>query len=113
MGLQTPNFFQTEAVQWEDVQPGIRRQFVGYDVSIMMVKVEFTKGAEGYVHEHFHSQTTYVAKGTFEVNIDGVKKILKEGDGFYIQPNVPHGAICLEDGLLIDVFSPVREDFLK
>lgn len=112
MGIQTANFFQTNETEWEQVQEGISRQFVGYDTTIMMVKVKFEKGAEGYVHEHFHSQTTYVAKGKFEVNIKGEKKVLKEGDGFYIEPNASHGAICLEDGILIDVFSPVREDFL-
>ena len=47
-----------------------------------------------------------------EVEINGGKKILKAGDAFYIPPNVLHGAVCMEPGVLIDIFSPMREDFI-
>ncbi|RNL87108.1 cupin domain-containing protein [Sinomicrobium pectinilyticum] len=105
-------FFQTDGKEWENVDQGVSRQFVGYDTQIMMVKVKFETGAVGYEHQHFHAQTTYVASGKFRVTIDGEERVLSEGDGFYIPPNVLHGAVCLEAGMLIDVFSPVREDFL-
>lgn len=108
----TDPFFETSTHQWEEVAEGIQRQFVGYDSQIMMVKVKFEKGSIGYIHDHYHSQATYVAKGKFKVTIDGEDKVLQEGDGFYIPPNVPHGAECLEEGMLIDVFSPLREDFI-
>ncbi len=64
-------------------------------------------------HEHYHSQVTNVAKGAFEVTIAGVSKVMKQGDCFYIPPHIVHGVVCLEDGLLIDVFSPIREDFMQ
>ncbi|MGS2739208.1 cupin domain-containing protein [Sinomicrobium sp. M5D2P17] len=105
-------FFQTDGKEWENVDQGVSRQFVGYDTQIMMVKVKFETGAVGYEHQHFHAQTTYVASGRFRVTIDGEERVLSEGDGFYIPPNALHGAVCLEAGMLIDVFSPVREDFL-
>lgn len=105
-------FFQTDGKEWENVDQGVSRQFVGYDTQIMMVKVKFETGAVGYEHQHFHAQTTYVASGKFRVTIDGEERVLSEGDGFYIPPNALHGAVCLEAGMLIDVFSPVREDFL-
>ena len=41
------------------------------------------------------------------------KKVLKAGDGFYVPPNLEHGALCLEEGELIDVFSPIRADFME
>ena len=47
------------------------------------------------------------------MEIKGEKKILVAGDGFYAEPDVPHGVVCLEAGVLIDAFSPVRADFLK
>ena len=78
----------------------------------MMVHVKFEKGAVGSPHEHFHTQSTYCAKGKFEFTIDGETKIVEAGDGVYISPNLLHSAVCLEAGILIDVFSPVREDFL-
>jgi quercetin dioxygenase-like cupin family protein len=46
------------------------------------------------------------------VQIGEMKKVLKAGDAFYIPPNSLHGVVCLEKGVLIDVFSPMREDFV-
>ena len=105
-------YFTTKEMKWEDLGGGVQRQFLGYDNQIMMVKVKFDKGAEGAPHEHFHTQSTFCASGKFEFTIDGEKKIVEAGDGVYISPNLLHSAICLEEGILIDVFSPVREDFL-
>ncbi len=107
------NFFKNDNTPWEEAGDGITRQFVGFNTQLMMVKVKFEKGAIGYVHDHFHSQVTYIASGEFEITIDGQPEVLKTGDGFFVQPNQKHGANCLEAGILIDVFSPVREDFLK
>ncbi len=98
---------------WENLGGGVSRQFQGWDNQIMMVKVKFEKGAEGSPHQHFHTQATYCAAGKFEFTIDGEKSIVEAGEGVYIAPNLLHGALCLEAGILIDVFSPVREDFLS
>lgn len=106
--------YQLESeLQWENPAPGIQRQIMGYDGQLMIVKVKFDKGAVGTQHEHFHSQATYVVSGKFELSIGGVKKILGAGDGYYVAPDEIHGCVCLERGILIDTFSPHREDFLK
>lgn len=105
-------YFLTDTMEWEDLGGGVSRKFLGWDNQIMMVKVKFEKGAEGTPHSHFHTQATYCAAGKFEFDIDGKKQIISAGDGVYIEPNLVHGAVCLEEGILIDVFSPVREDFL-
>ena len=97
----------------ETVAPGVVRQILGYGDSIMLVRVTFNEGAEGYVHKHFHSQVSYVESGEFDVMIDGLEQRLGAGDSFHIQPNLEHGAVCRKSGVLIDVFSPVREDFLE
>ncbi|MCG8578785.1 MAG: cupin domain-containing protein [Bacteroidales bacterium] len=106
-------FILTQKMEWEDLGGGVSRKFLGWDNQIMMVQVKFEKGAEGTPHDHFHTQATYVASGKFEFTIDGEKQIVEGGDGVYIEPNLVHGALCLEPGILIDVFSPVREDFLS
>lgn len=98
--------------EWEDLGSGVSRQIMGWDEQIMMVKVKFEKGAEGAAHEHPHSQTTYCVSGKFEFTIAGEKYIVKKDDGLYVAPDLVHGAVCREPGILIDVFSPVREDFL-
>lgn len=98
---------------WENPGPGIKRQIMGYDGQLMMVKVVFEEGAVGTMHEHYHSQATYVASGKFELTIGEEKRILEAGDGSYVAPDVLHGCVCLEAGILIDTFSPMRADFLK
>jgi quercetin dioxygenase-like cupin family protein len=105
--------FQFEAgIEWETAGEKIQRQVFGYDDKIMLVKAKFEKGGVGTLHQHPHSQVTYVESGVFEMQIGDEKKIIKKGDGYYVPPNVIHGCVCLEAGLLIDVFSPLREDFL-
>jgi quercetin dioxygenase-like cupin family protein len=105
-------FYKDVKQDRETVAVGITRKIVGYDQSIMMVKVAFEKVAIGNLHTHFHSQTTSVASGVFEVSINGEEQILKAGDCFFTASDVEHGVVCIEAGELIDVFSPVQEDFL-
>ncbi len=108
----TDVFIKSDAIAWETVGEGVRRKIMAYDDKLMLVRVEFAKESIGTLHQHYHSQITHVESGAFEVSIDGEKKILRGGDAFYIPPNLMHGCVCLEEGVLIDVFSPMREDFL-
>lgn len=109
---QSPPFLHAKQCPKEDLGDGITRQILGFGPEIMVVRVWFEEGAVGQVHAHRHSQSTYVESGKFEVFVGGEKRILEAGDGFYIAPHLDHGAVCLEAGVLIDTFSPLREDFL-
>ncbi len=106
-------FVKTEDLEWEAAEDGVRRKVLGHDSELMMVRVEFRSGAVGYVHTHPHRQITFVESGRFEVQVGGKKDVLKKGDSFIVEPGLPHGVAALEDGCLIDVFNPAREDFLK
>jgi quercetin dioxygenase-like cupin family protein len=107
------NLFQLEnEIPWEDLGNGIKRQIFGFDDKLMLVKVKFEQGAIGTLHQHHHTQVTYVESGSFEVTIGNQIKTIHAGDGFYIPSNQMHGVVCLQAGVLIDSFSPVREDFL-
>ena len=106
-------FIMGDEIAWETVGEGVRRQIMGYDDRIMLVNVEFEKGGIGPMHQHHHSQVTYVISGQFDLTIGEETRRMKGGDAFYIPPNVMHGAICIEKGVLIDVFSPIREDFME
>ena len=110
--MASEKFLHENEMKWQELGGGVERMILGFDNQIMMVKVKFEKGSIGSPHQHFHTQATYCASGRFEFTIDGEKSIVQEGDGVYIKPNLIHGALCLEAGILIDVFSPVREDFL-
>ena len=74
--------------------------------------VWFSRGAVGEVHTHPHTQMSYVESGAFKVEIGDQEQVLTAGDSFFVPSESPHGAVCLEEGVLIDVFSPSREDFL-
>lgn len=105
--------FQIEQdIPWEEAGEGVVRQVYGYNDQIMLVKAKFEAGAVGSLHQHYHSQVTYVESGVFEMTIGKDKKVIKKGDGYYVPPHVMHGCTCIEAGMLIDVFSPHREDFL-
>lgn len=104
-------FLKNDNLEWTELEGGLKRKILGYNDDLMMVKIFFPKGSVGAAHSH--SQTTYVASGKFEVTIDGKQEILKEGDSFFVQPDMIHGVLNLEPGILIDCFSPKRDDFLK
>ena len=110
--LQGTLFQIDSETPWDDLGNGVQRKIFGYDEQIMLVKAKFDEGAVGTLHEHYHSQVTYVESGVFEMTIGELKKIIRKGDGYYIPPHEIHGCICLEPGTLIDIFSPHRQDFL-
>ena len=99
-------------VEWLDLGGGIKRKVMAYDDQMMVVKVAFEAGGIGAMHSHPHTQASYVASGKFDITIDGKTKTLKGGDVYFVPSDLEHGAVCLEDGELIDVFHPFREDFL-
>jgi quercetin dioxygenase-like cupin family protein len=100
-------------IEWENIGEGIRRKILGFDDNLMMTLVEFRKNSHGSVHTHPHRQVTYIVHGSFEVQIENEKKLLKKGDSFFISPSIVHSVMALEDALLVEVFSPLREDFFK
>lgn len=112
MNRESNNFQFEKETAWQDLGGGVQRQIMGYNDNLMMVKVKFETDAIGSPHQHPHTQITYVASGVFKFTTDGETKIVKAGDGVYIKPDVLHGCECLEAGVLIDTFSPLREDFL-
>lgn len=105
-------FTKFDSIPWQEMGFGVRRKILTYDEKIMLVRVDFEKGAVGTLHQHPNVQVTNIESGIFEVEISGNKQILNAGDVFHVPSNALHGVVCLEAGVLIDVFSPMREDFL-
>lgn len=96
----------------ESASPGVVRRVLAYSKDLMVVENYFDKGSVGSLHHHPHTQITYVVCGRFEFEIDGVKKIVTAGDTMLKQNEVEHGCVCLEAGILLDIFTPMREDFV-
>lgn len=108
-------FFVTKDM-WkpEVLENGVVRTIKGYLPDMMVAELVWKKGQEGAVHTHPHRQCTYIIKGSFESNLNGKKQILGPGECVYTGADVPHGLIALEDdSVILDIFTPMREDFVK
>ena len=108
----SPIYVQPTEADWIDLGGGVRRRMLCHDKDLMMVEVAFEKGAVGAMHSHPHIQVSLVASGKFELDIGGEKRVLSAGDSYRVPADVVHGAVALEPGVLIDTFTPHREDFL-
>ena len=91
---------------------GIVRRVLAYNKGLMCVENTFETGAVGSLHSHPHTQITYVVSGKFSFTIDGETKIVAKGDTMLKADGVVHGCTCLEAGVLLDIFTPMREDFV-
>jgi quercetin dioxygenase-like cupin family protein len=111
--MQSDLFQFEDTAGWLTVGEGVQRQLLGFDDRLMMVKFKFSKGSVGALHSHEHSQVAYVASGCFEMTLGDAVKVIRQGDGYYVPPFTVHGCVCLEDGMLVDAFSPARLDFLS
>ena len=99
-------------VPLKDLGGGVTRRVLAYSEGLMMVEVNFEAGGVGSVHTHPHAQNTFVKSGRFRFTIDGAPVEVGPGDTIAFPPDLPHGTLCLEAGTLLDIFSPMREDFL-
>lgn len=92
--------------------PGVTRRVLAYCDQLMCVENQFEAGAVGQLHSHPHTQLTYVAEGSFSFTIGQETRIVRKGDTLLKEDGVVHGCVCLEKGVLVDLFSPMREDFV-
>jgi len=91
---------------------GVTRRVLASGGGMMTVEFRFPQGAIGAVHTHPHEQVGYVVSGRFALTFDGKVTEIRAGDTYYVPSGVPHGAVALEEGVLLDVFTPQRQDFL-
>ena len=106
-------FVKGDELDLKDLGGGVSRKVLAYDDNLMSVEVRFEKGAVGAMHTHPHTQISYVLEGCFEATLNGETKIISKGDTYITAPNAPHGVVCLEAGALLDIFTPMRADFIK
>lgn len=98
----------------EILDNGVKRVIKGYINDLMVAELTWKKGMVGAVHSHPHRQCGYVVKGSFEGEVAGKKAVLRVGDCYYSEKDEPHGLVALEDdSVLLDVFTPKRDDFIN
>lgn len=97
----------------EKISEGIERQMV-VGKNVMMCRFRFAPFVVTPEHTHPHEQMTLVIKGNVKFTIEGETYIVSPGDVLHFPPHNRHGATMLdEEVILIDIFSPIREDFLE
>lgn len=97
----------------EEIAPGVTRRILAHTDGLMCVENRFEAGAVGTLHRHPHTQITYVLSGVFAFTIDGETRTVRQGDTLLKEDGVEHGCTCLEQGALLDIFAPMREDFVS
>ncbi len=91
----------------------VSRQVLSDHPDLMVVAFRFdAEGAVGDPHNHPHVQSTYVESGRFRFTLGDEVREVGPGDSFVIPSNLTHGCVCLEPGMLVDCFTPRRDDFL-
>ena len=98
---------------FQDLGDGVTRKILSYSETMMVVELHFEKGAIGALHKHVHEQIGYVIQGSLELTDKDKKVVLHAGDSYYMAPNEEHGVVALEETRLLDVFTPMRKDFLE
>lgn len=111
--MKGENYVFGKEIDLKPVGEGVFRKILAYNDDLMLCELHFERGSVGALHSHPHQQISYVVSGKFEFDIGGVKKIVEAGDSLYKEPHVVHGAVCLEAGVLLDFFTPMRADFVE
>ena len=92
---------------------GAQRRVLSYGGKMMMVQFTFEAGVASWRHSHPHEQLGYVASGEIDFVMDGQETVrLKAGGSYYVPPKVKHHIVTYAPTVLIDAFTPIREDFL-
>lgn len=91
---------------------GAVRRVLSHTEEMMVVEITFPSGSIGGLHSHPHVQSSYVKSGVFEYQVGEEKYIMREGDSITVEGDAMHGCTCVEEGVLLDVFTPERKDFL-
>jgi quercetin dioxygenase-like cupin family protein len=105
-----------EYVAWESVPTEVMSDMISRKVvsgaKAMVAQVFLKKGAVVPEHHHESEQIVYILEGSMRFEIEGQEIVVRKGEVLSIPSNVPHRAVALEDTLDLDIFSPIREDWL-
>ena len=102
--------------RWDDITPEqinstISRQYITAE-RVTMARFELKRGAVVPQHAHENEQVSYIISGALKFILEGRDIIVRGGEVLHIPPNLPHAAEAIEDTLAIDVFSPLRQDWV-
>ena len=111
MSTKEMSFVKTGEAQSFAPEPGMKRQVLAHSDQLMLVRHYFEQGWVGARHSHPHHQLVYVVSGAIRVDVDGRIFDVHAGDSFVVDGGVEHQASAVEESEVLDVFTPVREDY--
>jgi len=102
---------------WDDVaeeqlNPHISRKMI-HSATMTVARLRLLKGAVVPTHSHVNEQISNVEQGALHFVTPSGEVTVRAGESLCIPANLPHSAVCLEDCVVMDVFSPVREDWVR
>jgi quercetin dioxygenase-like cupin family protein len=105
-------FYQANANDYKPALPGIEMKTLVHGEKTLLAEFRLRAGSPLPMHSHPHEQTGYLVAGRIRLTIAGALHEVAPGDSWCIPANVEHGAQIIEDSVAIEVFSPVRADYL-
>jgi quercetin dioxygenase-like cupin family protein len=105
-------FYKASQNDYQQVLPGIDRKTLVYGDNSLFSEFRMKKGSSLPKHSHPNEQTGYLVKGKIKLSIGGECFEVFPSDSWAIRSNIEHSAEILEDSIAIEVFTPIREDYL-
>ena len=94
-------------------EPGLERRILAHNASMMLVEHRMNSGWAGARHSHPHDQMVYVVHGKLRFSCGDETFEARAGDSFVLKGGIEHQAWALETSIVLDVFTPCREDYLS
>lgn len=102
----------TKFGDWQNAGEGIRRKIYEPGQTLMSMLIKFQAGSSGSAHSHPHEQITFVISGKLAFTVNGVKHIIGSEEQLYVPGDAVHSVEALEDSVVLEVFTPLRDDLL-
>jgi quercetin dioxygenase-like cupin family protein len=97
---------------WIEISPGIKRQTITHGASMYQMVAKLDAGSRMPEHRHPQEQIAHIIKGRMRLIVSGVPHELTTGESYYLASNVPHGVETIDETVVLDTFSPPRDDYL-
>jgi quercetin dioxygenase-like cupin family protein len=108
--MDNPFFYDFADIAVKEIAPGFFSKLIHTQTNTINF-IEVKAGCSIPRHQHFHEQCSFVIEGMFELTVDGISQVLDPGKFAVIPPYAWHSGVAVTDSKLIDIFSPVREDY--
>lgn len=105
-------FYKKDVNKYKKVLEGVTYKTLTFGIRTLLSEFRLEKDGVIPIHSHPHEQIGYMISGQMTFTVNGEVHTAEPGDSWCIPSNVEHGVEVLEDSLVIEVFSPVREDYL-